>query len=319
MSKTRVALLGAGGMANGVHYPSLVEMDDVELVGLCDLMPDKLKATAEKFGISSTYSDYKQMIAEQDPEAVYVLMPPQHLFEPTAFALEAGKHVFIEKPPALTVTQIRNLAKKAAKHNCLTMCGFNRRFAPLIVECKKRVTERGPIEQVGVTFYKNYFAGEYYNGVIDILTCDAIHAVDLLRHLCGEVKHVASSVRCTGGEDYPNSFNALLEFESGASGVLLTIWTVGKRFHSAEFHSKGISCYTEFEVEADIWADNKNEAEHLTAVELAGTDARHHTTGFFGENRHFIDCVQDGVQPLTCFDEATKTMELVDAIYRNAF
>lgn len=318
MSKTRVALIGAGGMANSVHYPSLAEFDDVELVGLCDLVPEKLQATAAKFQIANTYTDYKQMIGEQDPEAVYVLMPPQHLFEPASYVLSAGKHLFIEKPPALTLTQIRNLAKLARRHGCLTMCGFNRRFTPLIVEGKRRVEERGPIEQVAVTFYKHHFAGEYYGGVIDILTCDAIHAVDLLRHLGGEVAKLVSSVRKTGGEDYPNSFNALMEFESGACGVLLTIWTVGKRFHHAEWHARGISCYTEFEVDARIWADNANEPVYLTAEEVTGSAEKHKTFGFFGENRHFIDSVRAGRDPLTNFDDAVRTMELVERIYRSA-
>jgi predicted dehydrogenase len=319
MSNTRVALIGAGGMANGVHYPSLHEFDDVDLVGLCDLVPDKLAATAERFGIASTYSDYQQMVTEQEPQAVYVLMPPQHLYDPVSYCLGAGKHVFIEKPPAMTVTQITNLARKAAAKDCLTMVGFNRRYAPLITECKRRVTERGPIEQAAVTFYKHHFAGEYYDGVIDILTCDAIHAVDLLRGLCGEVTKLASSVRSTGGEDYPTSWNALMEFDSGACGVLLAIWTVGKRFHHAELHAKGISCYTEFEVDGKLWADNKEDAVHLTAAGLAGSSDRHKTTGFFQENRHFIDSIRAATQPQTCFDDAVKTMELVQRIYRSAF
>ena len=49
--RVRLALIGAGGMANSVHYPSLAEMDDVELVALCDLVEDKLHSTADKFGI----------------------------------------------------------------------------------------------------------------------------------------------------------------------------------------------------------------------------------------------------------------------------
>ena len=272
MSKTRVAVIGAGALANVMHYPSLVEFDDVEIVGICDLMPDKLTATADKFGIAHRYSDYKQMITEQDPQGVYVLMPPQHLYEPAAFALKAGKSVFIEKPPALTLTQLKNLKKKADQSGALTMVGFNRRFTPLVVECRRRLLERGPIELAAVTFYKNYFAGEYYDGVVDILTCDAIHALDLVRHLCGgEVAHVASSVRETGGEDYPNSWQALMQFDNGSTGLLLAHWTAGKRFHHAELHAKGMSAYTEFEVNAKIWADGGAEPiADLDAKEFTG-------------------------------------------------
>ena len=76
MEKTNIALIGAGGMANGVHYPSLVEFEDVNLVALCDLVESKLQATAAQFEIENTFIDYKQMIEATSPSAVYVLMPP---------------------------------------------------------------------------------------------------------------------------------------------------------------------------------------------------------------------------------------------------
>ena len=62
MKKVNIALIGAGGMANGVHYPSLRECEDVNLVGLCDLVPSKLQATAERFEIDQTFTDYRQML-----------------------------------------------------------------------------------------------------------------------------------------------------------------------------------------------------------------------------------------------------------------
>ena len=62
MAKVDVALIGAGGMANSVHYPSLADFDDVSLVGLCDLMSFKCQATAERFGIEKIYTEYQQMI-----------------------------------------------------------------------------------------------------------------------------------------------------------------------------------------------------------------------------------------------------------------
>ncbi len=55
MKKINIALIGAGGMANGVHYPSLRECEDVNLVGLCDMVPSKLQATAERFEIEETF------------------------------------------------------------------------------------------------------------------------------------------------------------------------------------------------------------------------------------------------------------------------
>ena len=195
MSKVNIALIGAGGMANGVHYPSLSECGDVNLVGLCDLVPSKLQATAERFEIEQAFTDYKQMLEKTSPDAVYVLMPPQHLFPLVIHCLSQQHHVFIEKPPGVTLHQTKEMARAAEKNGCKTMVGFNRRFIPLLQQVKTIVEERGPIIQCMSTFHKNTPGALYYDGIIDVLTCDAIHAVDALRWLGGgEVKAVASDI-----------------------------------------------------------------------------------------------------------------------------
>jgi len=315
--KVRLALIGAGSMANGVHYPSLKEMDDVEMAGLCDLVEDKLNATADKFEIEKRFSDYRQMIEEVDPDAVYVLMPPHHLFDICVHCLEQGLHVFIEKPPALTAYQIRSLAQLADKNNCLTMTGFNRRFIPLLRQCRQRVFDRGGMTQCVSTFYKWHTAGPYYNGVVDILYCDAIHAVDTLRWMGGDVAEVASDIKFNGRE-FETSWIVLTRHDSGCTGVLLTNWSVGGRVHTFEMHGIGISVFAEPEIdgEATILVDG-GDPEVITTIEATGNEERHHTYGFFGENRHFVDCIQANDEPETCFADATKTMELADRIYGN--
>lgn len=321
MSKTKVAFIGCGGLANAMHYPSLAELETCDLVACCDLFEDKAKSVAEKFEIPKFYTDYKKMIDETEPDAVWVIMPPQHLYEPTSYCLGAGKHVMIEKPPALTTTQICNLAKKAEKADVLSMVAFNRRHAPVIVDLKKRIEEYGLIELASATFYKHYFAGEYYDGQIDILRCDAIHALDLVRFLCGgEVTDLISSVRKTAGEDYPNSWQALMEFDNGATGVLMAHWSGGKRFHHCEFHAKGASVFTEFEKDGKLWAGGKEEpVVEVQAADLAGSDQTHKKSGFFQECAYFLDCIQNNAMPSSHFADAIKTMELVDRIYEYAF
>ena len=61
-SKIRIAMIGAGGMANGVHYPSLDSFDDVEIMAVCDLNQERLYATADKYEIEKRYENYVQMI-----------------------------------------------------------------------------------------------------------------------------------------------------------------------------------------------------------------------------------------------------------------
>jgi len=315
MRKVRVALIGAGVMANNVHYPSLAQFPDVEMVGLCDLVEEKLKATAERFQIRRTYTDYRKMLQETEPEAVYVLMPPYHLFDIVIDCLESSLHVFIEKPPGITREQTRQMAVLAEKKGCLTMTGFQRRFAPLVVRAKEEISRKGPLNQCQANFFKHMLgAGPYYRGAVDILTCDAIHAVDILRFLGGEVKKVASSIRSLYA-DYDNSFNALLIFESGCVGFLSTNWVSGKRIFSVEMHGYGISAFVDPEKQAVIYQDNKEEGMVVSASEAAGGKEIYKIGGFFAENRHFIDCLKEKRLPQTHFGDAVKTMELVDNIY----
>ena len=124
-------------MANWRHYPSLAERPDVEMAALCDLDAAKLKQTADKFGIPKRYADYRAMLDEVKPDAVYCLMPPHQLFDVCVDVLKRKHNLFVEKPLAVNSFQARMLAHHAKENGCLTMVGFNRRFAPLVVEAEE--------------------------------------------------------------------------------------------------------------------------------------------------------------------------------------
>lgn len=317
--KVKVALIGAGGMANGMHYPSLAEFKDVDIVGLCDLVPEKLKETAERFHISKTYNDYRKMIEETAPDAVYALMPPHHVYDIAAWILNQKLNLFIEKPLALTTYQARTLAHHAEKNGCITMVGFQRRHVPAIVEARKRVEKRGPIHTAVGIFYKDGpEALGYYGGAIDILTSDAVHALDLLRWLGkSEVRSVSSEVRSIG-KPFPNCYHALVTFESGVTGVLLANWCSGRRFFKCEMHGSSIAAFIDPDEHGVIYADNGTVEEHLDPKTMGPGAQPYHYLGFYQENRHFIDCVKSGKQPTSCFSDAVKTMELVDRIYSSS-
>jgi predicted dehydrogenase len=312
METVKVGFIGAGSLANAMHYPSLAEFEDVQIVAICDLDENRLNSTADRYEVEGRYTDYRRMLDSEELDAVYVIMPPHHLYDIVVRVLESKHNVFIEKPPGVTSFQTRSLARLAEKNGCKTMCAFNRRFIPLNRKVREIVEERGPIIQCTSTFYKNSSA-IYYKGAIDILTCDAIHAVDMLRWMGGEVKEVRSLVSQFNSE-VPNSFNALVRFEGGGVGFLCTNWAVGKRVHTFEMHSYGISAFIDPDDRALIFADNNEEPTVITAVEAAGSSERHKSYGFYQENRHFIDCIKEDREPETCFADAARSMELVDRI-----
>lgn len=318
--KTRVALVGAGGMANLMHYPSLAAMPDVSLVAICDLVRVKAQDTAKQFKIPKVFTDYRRMLDQVEADAVYVLMPPHQLFDVAVEVMGRGRHLFIEKPPGLNAFQNRQLSLHAERNGVIAMCGFQRRYVPHMNALRDAVAERGPLHTVIVTFVKCSFPdGGYYNGAVDILSCDAVHAVDTLRHFCGgRVVSVASDVR-TLGADAPNAFYAIVRFSNGATGILQTNWACGRRFFRVEFHAQGVSGYVDPDESGVLYRDGNTDGETFAADQYAPKKTDWGRLGFYSENRHFIDCVRSGEMPCSNLADTVATMELVDRIYHSEF
>jgi virulence factor len=327
-SRVRVGLIGAGTMANRYHYPSLASFPDVELAAICDLVPEKARQTAASLGIPAerVYTDYRRLLAETRPDAVYLLMPPQHVYEPALWLLQQGCHLFVEKPLALTVTQARMLAYTAEQRGCLTMVGFQRRFVPAMTTLRTAVEARGPIHFAEVAFLKSTAdltqpAG-FYDGAIDPFTSDGIHAVDTLRWLCGgEVEQVRADVRQRGiPGPVPNAYFAQVSFSSGALGSVHYNLVTGRRIFRAEFHGPNVTAYVDPDRDSYLVADDSAPAVRSSADFGGATlppdmePAPQHWLGFWHESRHFIDCVATGQRPLTHFGDAVKSMELVERI-----
>jgi len=326
----RVALIGAGMMASRHHYPSLASFPDVELVAISDLIEDKARQAASTFGIpqEAVHTDAARMIETHQPDAVYVLMPPQVLFAPAYFALTRGCHVFIEKPLALTMTQAESLAYTAGEHGCLTSVGFQRRHVPAITTLRARVEERGPIHTTNITFIKSTRdlsrpAG-YYDGAIDPLTSDGIHAIDTMRWLCGgevEEVHAFNRKRYVPGP-VANDHTIMASFSSGAVGTVHFSLVTGCRIFRAEIHGQNITATIDPDKQSSLVADDgetttRDSASFAADLVPPGTTIDHnHALGFWHENRHFIDSIRHGTQPSANFHDAVKTMRLAETIIR---
>ena len=332
MNQVKVAVVGAGRQANRAHYPALAAMDDVEIVGICDLDDARLNTTADQYEIERRYHDYRKMLDEAQPDAVYVIMEVHLLYDIVYHALTHGFHVFIEKPPFLTRFQAESMAEIADRHGRLTMVGFERRFAPLLVETRKLVEKQTPIAQARAAVFKNHAELElpYHRGTIDFLTTDGIHCVDWLRWACGgEVKQVVSKVRKLY-KSYANAYTAMIEFDNGAVGELSCNWIVGNRQWLFEIHAKEASAYinaTGPDDQASIFAGEdvgkdgrwrrEGDAFRMSMAEAAASHEHFLCQGFYAENRHFIDCIKAGKQPQTNFADGVKTMTLIERIYHS--
>ena len=333
LDKVRVAFIGAGKQANWRHYPSVASLPDAEIVALSDLVPEKAEETAQRWGIPKTYARYEEMIAEEDPDAVYVIMGPQAVHEPLMYVLRQGKHVFIEKPPGVTLNGIQVFAHYAEANGCLSMVGFQRRFLPAMTALKARVEERGPVHSVSVANLKSIgnFDAPASSGVLDQLTSDGMHAVDNLRWLAGgEVEHVTSHVRTryVPGKG-ANAVMAQVAFDNGVVGQLHYSFATGggplgegataPGIFRAEIFGRNVTAYVDAERQSWIAADNQSpEVFDSSSFGKPFGEGYNYWLGFWHETRHFIDCVKAGVQPSSNFADAVKTWELIRRIYEAA-
>lgn len=306
----RVAMIGAGGQANAVHYPSLASFDDVQIAAICELDRERLEKTADRYGVAGRYDDYRRMVEEVAPDAVYAIGQPHHMIDIWAWCLRRGLPLFVEKPLGLTIHQARSLAHLAEKHGCVTQVGFQRRTCPMVVMLYEKCRERGPITHAVCTFYK--CQPEPVLGARDHMMDDTVHAIDTLRWLCGgEVVDIQSRARRVGVPDL-NFFAALLTFDTGATGVLLNSWSSGRRTFRVEIHAPGICAEAEHETIGTLYADGDTRGTTFNTREIAGSDQLFVYGGFAAKSREFIDAVKGGPLPSSHFGDAVKTMEVAE-------
>jgi len=312
MDKVRVAMIGAGVMANSVHYPSLARMQDVAFAGICDLDADRLRTTADTYQIEARYTDYRRMVEEQAPDAVYAIGQPNMMYDIWTWCLKQGLNLYIEKPMGITLHQARALAYLAEKHGCITQVSFQRRACPIAVTLRAACLKRGPIVHALCRFYKNQ--PEPYLEARDHMLDDGVHAIDTLRWACGgEVVEVQSEIKRVGTPDY-NFISALLRFDNGAIGLLVNSWTSGRRIFAIEMHSHGICAEVELEGKGYLYADGDIHGIQYDTRQVAGSDQLYMFGGFFAKNREFIDAVRSHTLPASHFGDAVKTMEVADRI-----
>ncbi len=312
----RVAMIGAGSMANNVHYPSLASFQDVQIAAICDLDAQRMNATADKYGVQHRYSDYRKMIEATAPDAVYAIGQPQYMYDIWTWCLKAGLNLYIEKPMGITLHQAQALTHLAQQHHCITQVSFQRRSCPMVMKLHEECLKRGPITHAVCRFYKCEI--KPYLEARDHMLDDGVHAIDTLRWICGgEVRKIHSVTKRVQVPDI-NFISATLEFDNGATGIMLNSWTSGRRIFAVEMHAPGICVEAEHEVAGHLYADGDTQGVRYDTRQVAGSDQLYVFGGFQAKHREFIDCVKAGTQPSSNFSDALKTMEVAEKILAQA-
>lgn len=305
--KIRVGVIGTGAIAQIAELPSLVSIPEVEISAILSGHYENAVMAAARYGANAAVHNLDEFL-NQNLDCAFLLTPKTIRKEFLLPLLDAGLHVFCEKPLSMTLKECDYLADLSAKSRQIIMVGFNRRFAP--------------VYQRGIAAFEGekpeyVFAGKSrefkeYRGTLE----NAIHMVDLLRWYCGECIRVEAQARFTD-PFYEDLCTAQLSFENGSIGLLGASRHAGQWVERVEMHGGGKSVNIDFpEGYRVIYSDHEYQ-QQLTPL-ANGCATAQDRMGFLPCVQHFIDCVKTGAKPLTSAEDAYKTHELMDRILRTA-
>ena len=313
MEKMKICMIGAGMMANKVHYPSLASFDDVEIAGICDLNEQRVAQTADQYGIRNRYTDSRKMLDEQKPDGVYVIMPPQYMYDIVCDCLRSGLNTFTEKPLGMSLHQAETLTRLAEENGVITQVGHQRRSSPILNAMLDKCKAHGAVNHAVVEFYKCDIHPMY--SAADHIHDDCSHSIDTLRWICGgEVVKVDSCFKRIGTPDI-NWVQSTLQFDNGATGVVINSWASGRRVFRTEIHCPGAYADVELENKAYFYENGDYDGQEFDCKEVAGGQEFYEYGGFKLKSREFIDSIKVGkCMTSSPFSDVLKTMRVLETI-----
>src|SRR6266568_5040369 len=126
--RVNIGMIGAGWWANTMHMPALAACEQANVVAVCDLIPERAEALAQKYHIPRTFTDYKELLASGLCEAVIVAITNDAHYPVTMVVLDHGLHAICEKPLALNYAQAAEMAATARKKGLITCVPFPYRY-----------------------------------------------------------------------------------------------------------------------------------------------------------------------------------------------
>ena len=227
----KAAIIGTGYIARE-HLDALSALPGVEIVGVCDLSPTMAEATAEEFSAGGWYTSHADMLAEVRPDVVHVTTPPASHVPLARAALEAGAHVLVEKPIALSVGDLDELCKVAREKKLVLLEDYNYLFNRSVTKVRELIEsgEFGEVVHVDVHLCVDIlgpgskhadrnspppFASLPGGPIVDFVT----HLAYLAQVFVGRHLEVSTSWRNrSGNEVVPfDEFRALVDGENGTA------------------------------------------------------------------------------------------------------
>jgi myo-inositol 2-dehydrogenase/D-chiro-inositol 1-dehydrogenase len=254
MEQVRIGIIGAGRIAQ-VMSAAYSQIRESRLLAVTDIFRSAAERLAARFNIPIIHDDYRELLASKEVDAVLVCVPTQWHEEVTLAGVEAGKHIFCQKPMALTVEQCERMTQAAEAKGLVLQVGFMLRFTPPFAEVKQRLDdgEIGTLIAIRSAVFgweptDEWFYDPDRGGGVLIDTI--IHTFDLYRWYAGEVRTIyamGNAYVLEGAKKYqtPDNVMCSFRFQSGAMGELYGTWTSGYGDKTLELYGTGGSIFVD--------------------------------------------------------------------------
>lgn len=322
-------LIGCGRIARN-HLKAVASLDNAQLAAVCDIVDERLAEAKEQYGCR-TYGDYREMLKDPDIEIVNICTPSGLHARMAIDAMNAGKHVLVEKPMAMSLHEAGAMIAAAEKNKVLLGVVHQNRFNKAIVKLRQALEEGrfGKLTHGALTVRwhrdKNYYDQAPWRGTWaqdgGCLMNQSIHNIDLLQWMLGPAESVfaytATNARAIEGED---AAVAVLKFRNGAFATIEASTTVYPHNLEETLHifgttgTAGIGGVAVNKIES--W---RFEGVDETAV-LADQDKEPPNVYGFGHYdiiKDFVAALEGGRQPAVPGEEGRKALEIILAIYHS--
>jgi predicted dehydrogenase len=324
MNKIKCCFAGAGFIAN-YHARGLIECEGVELISVMSATEKRAKEFADKYNLSAAYTDYSRMLAESNADLVIISTPNKFHYPYTIQALNAGMHVFVEKPMACSVEEAKEMKELAELKNVALMVGHMWRFDNEVQFLAQKVA-KGDLGSVfkttGYSIHENWGpAGWFVRKELawgGALADMGIHAIDTTRFILGDPKpvrvfgKVGNYVKNFEVED---SAIAMIEWDNGCMSVIESGWwhphMEGPEASAKVYGSEGFgNLFPTF---------IKKSGEESTEKSVFPTREEHCPQIMFTlQMKEMLAAIKEGRQPVPGGLEGFINMVIVDSVYRSS-
>jgi UDP-N-acetyl-2-amino-2-deoxyglucuronate dehydrogenase len=333
----RVAISGAGAIAERAHIPALKCVADFQVVAIQSRTEEKARRVAEALWPDTparprAYSDFDAMLAREHPDAVCVFTPNYLHCGYTLKALAAGAHVLCEKPMAPLAADAHRMVDAAGHAGRVLMVAMQRRYGGLETAIKRavssgaigtphfvraRLSHGGPETWApGQTWFTK--AAESGGGAtLDL----GVHITDLAIWLMGEIESVSGRVATLGKKiEVEDTGVMLLSFRSGALGVIEASWSSLPGLSAMEIYGaegRVMVGYPRLDV-AIQRADGTSAPGFSREEILAGFDPRDLLAPFRALAQNFADAIAGRAAPSPDGGDGLRAIEVIEACYRSS-